>query len=237
MRELTGQRAIISGATGGMGQTVARAFARVGIETALFGRNEDKLSALAEECEELGGSAITVTCDISKPDDIPHAVERAIKNLGGLNILFNAAGISKSGKAHEVDLTNWNAMLDTNLRAHYTLARYALPEINKTPGGAVIKIGSIAVAHATQAMQLVVSRALDGYADCLFDDVREFGTKVCTIRPGFVDTPLVNADNKDRTKMIAPEDIAETVLFVLRMSERTCPTEIVLRPQRTPYKK
>lgn len=235
MSDLSGHKAIISGATGGMGHAVALAFAREGIKTALMARNEAGLGALAEECAGLGTPAIPVVCDIADVNSIPTSVDKAIQKLGSLNVLFNCAGIHKSGKGHEANLVDWEAMLNTNLRAHYTLARHALPEINKTPGGAVIKIGSIAVPRATQAMHLAVSRALDGYADCLFDDVREFGTKICTIRPGFVDTPMVNSDRMDRKKMIAPEDIAETVLFILRMPERTCPTEIVLRPQRSPY--
>lgn len=236
MSSLSNHRAIICGATGGMGRAVALTFAREGIKTALLARNEARLDDLAEECAEAGAPAISVACDIAQLDSIAASVEDAILRLGGLNILFNCAGVHKSGKAHEVDLDDWNVMLDTNLRAHYTLVRHVLPEINKTPGGAIIKIGSISASHPSQAMQLAVSRALDGYAECLFDDVREFGTKVCTIRPGFVKTPMVKSDRLDRDKMISPEDIAETVLFVLRMPETTCPTEIVLRPQRSPYK-
>jgi NADP-dependent 3-hydroxy acid dehydrogenase YdfG len=69
----------------------------------------------------------------------------------------------------------------------------------------------------------------------LFEDVREFGTKVCTIRPGYVNTPMVRSGGVDRDRMIQPDDIARTVLFVLTMPETACPTEITIRPQRTPY--
>jgi len=65
--------------------------------------------------------------------------------------------------------------------------------------------------------------------------VREFGTKVCTIRPGWVNTPLVTADGIDPALMIQPEDIAQTVLFVLSLPETACPTEITILPQRSPY--
>lgn len=236
MSSLSNRRAIICGATGGMGRAVALAFSREGIKTALLARDKARLDALAEECAEAGAPAISVACDIAQLDGIAASVEDVILRLGGLNILFNCAGIHRSGKAYEVDLDDWDAMLDTNLRAHYTLVRHALPEINKTPGGAIIKIGSISTPHQSQAINLAVNRALDGYAECLFDDVREFGTKVCTIRPGFVNTPMVKSDRIDRERMISPEDVAETVLFVIRMPERTCPTEIVLRPQRSPYK-
>lgn len=85
-------------------------------------------------------------------------------------------------------------------------------------------------------MQMGAKRALSGYSEALFEDVREYGVKVCTINPGYVNTPMVKSDRIDRTRMIQTEDVARTVMFVLTMSETTCPTEIVLRPQRSPYK-
>ncbi len=65
--------------------------------------------------------------------------------------------------------------------------------------------------------------------------MREFGTRVCTIRPGWVNTPLVKSPNVAKDLMIQPEDIAQTVLFVLSMAQTACPTEITILPQRSPY--
>ena len=120
MPNLNSQKAIISGATGGMSRAVALAFAREGIETALMARNEERLIRLAEEYAGLNARALPVVCDIASVDSISASVEEAIQKLGGLNILFNCAGIHKSGKGHEVDLGEWEAMLRTNLRAHFT---------------------------------------------------------------------------------------------------------------------
>ena len=89
---------------------------------------------------------------------------------------------------------------------------------------------------AGAGMRLAVYRALAGYAEALFEDVRESGTKVCTIRPGFVNTSLAASDRLDPALMIQPDDIARTVLFVLTMPETACPTEITIRPQRSPYR-
>jgi len=75
-----------------------------------------------------------------------------------------------------------------------------------------------------------------GFCEALFEDVREFGTKVCVIRPGFVDTPMARSDRLDRARMIDPADIARTVVFVLTMPDTACPTEITIRPQRSPYR-
>ena len=85
-------------------------------------------------------------------------------------------------------------------------------------------------------MQLAITRGIDGFSDALFEDVREFGTKVCVIKPGYVNTPLARSDRTDQNLMIQPADVSRTVLFVLTMPGTACPTEIVMRPQRSPYK-
>ena len=71
----------------------------------------------------------------------------------------------------------------------------------------------------------------------LFEDVREYGTKVCSINPGFVNTSMVNPERLNPELMMQPSDIARAVHFVLSTSEKVCPTEIVMQPQRSPWKK
>ena len=233
---LKGRKAVIVGATGGMGSAISIALAREGVVCALVGRNDDALSEVASKCQEFGPQAIPIKFDISDVPSIQEMVEDTIDKLGGLNFLINCAGIHKSGKSYEVDLSAWDTMLDTNLRATYHLARYALPEINKSPGGAVIKIGSIAGAYAGGGLHLASTHGIEGYGKAMFEDVREFGTKVCIIRPGFVKTSMSNSERLNSELMIQPEDIARTVLFVLTMPSTACPTDIEIRPQRSPYK-
>jgi NADP-dependent 3-hydroxy acid dehydrogenase YdfG len=218
-----------------MGRAIAQALAREGVVCALLGRDAARLAEVAEACAKAGRPAAAIAGDIGQIDTIEGTVGDAIGKLGGLDFLINAAGTHEMGRGHDVELDKWDRMLDVNLRAHYHLARHALPEINKRPGGAVVKIGSIAASYPGAGLYLATSRALDGYDDVLFEDVREFGTKVCTIRPGYVNTPMVRSGGVDRDRMIQPDDIARTVLFVLTMPETACPTEITIRPQRTPY--
>ena len=227
-------KAIVVGANGGMGKAVALALAQQGIELALIGRNEEAITALAQACTDAGTRAFPVVCDIAKTATIESTVADAIAGLGGLNYLINCAGISKEGKLHETDLADCDAILDTNLRSHLYLARYATPEINKNPGGAVIKIGAVHHPYSGASTYLAANLGGEGLAEALFEDVREFGTKVCNIKPGWVNTPLVKSEGIDKALMIQPEDIAQTVLFVLSMPETSCPTEIVIPPQRSP---
>jgi NADP-dependent 3-hydroxy acid dehydrogenase YdfG len=231
---LTG-KAIVVGANGGMGKAVALALAQQGIELALIGRNEQAITALAQACTEAGTKAFPLVCDIARTATIESVVADAIAGLGGLNYLINCAGISKEGRLHETDLADCDAILDTNLRSHLYLARYATPEINRNPGGAVIKIGAVHHPYSGASTYLAANLGGEGLAEALFEDVREFGTKVCNIKPGWVNTPLVKSEGIDKALMIQPEDIAQTVLFVMSMPQTACPTEIVILPQRSPY--
>jgi len=228
-------KAIVVGANGGMGKAVAIALAHEGIELALIGRNKPAITATAQTCTEAGTKAFPLVCDIAKTETIEGTVAEAIAVLGGLNYLINCAGISIEGKLHETNLDDCDSIINTNLRSHLYLARYATPEINKNPGGAVIKIGAVHHPYSGASTYLAANLGGEGLAEALFEDVREFGTKVCNIKPGWVNTPLVKSDNIDKKLMIQPEDIAQTVLFVLSMPETACPTEIVILPQRSPY--
>jgi NADP-dependent 3-hydroxy acid dehydrogenase YdfG len=232
---MSGHRAIIVGATGGIGTAVAISLAREGISSALIGRNPEKLENITGTCIEAGGSAFPVTCNIAQTATIEAAVNEAIDKLGGLNYLINCAGASIHGKLHEADLDDCDAIIDTNLKAHYYFARHCLAEINRQSGGAIIKIGSVNAPYSGASAYPASNQGLKGYGEVLFEDVREFGTKVCTIQPGYVNTDLVRSDKLDSELMIQPEDIAQTVLYVLSMAGTACPTEITILPQRSPY--
>jgi len=163
------------------------------------------------------------------------AVNQAIHQLKGVNFLINCAGISASEHLHEGDLSKAEAILDTNLRAHLHLAHHALPEINKSSGGAVIKIGAVNWAYPGVSTYTAANLGGDGLSEAMFEDVREFGTRICTIKPGWVNTKLVTEDHIHKDLMIQPQDIADAVLFVLKLPETACVTEMTILPQRSPY--
>jgi short-subunit dehydrogenase len=105
--------------------------------------------------------------------------------------------------------------------------------------GAIINIGSVSGKNgeANAAAYAASKFGLIGFTQSLYEEVRESGIKVAVILPGFVDTPLIPETKQlDRRKMIRPEDVAESVRFVLSASDACCPVEITLRPQRTPYR-
>ena len=228
-------KALVVGANGGIGRAVSKLLAESGCSLALLGRNGETIAEVAQKCRDSRVEAHEVICDIKNVDNIPAAVNESIEKLGGLNYLVNCAGITDSGHLHESDLTGAEAVLDTNFRAHMYLARHALPEINKHSGGAVIRVSSVNVPWAGASTYTAANLGANGLAEVMFEDVREFGTRVCTIKPGFVNTPLVRTENVDKDLMTQPEDIARAVLFLIAMPETSCVTELTILPQRSPY--
>ncbi|MFL2826449.1 MAG: SDR family oxidoreductase [Paracoccaceae bacterium] len=236
MAELYNKKALIVGASGGMGSAVASMLAENGVHCALVGRDKQKLEDIFSVCSSSGNPCFTFSCDISESSEIRKCCEEAIDSLGNLNYLIHCAGNYNKASADECDLEAWDHILDANLRSTYHFARHLLPQINETPGGAVIRINSRDAPYTGIGIQTAQKRAIDGYMEVLFEDVREYGTKVCTINPGFVNTPMVNPERLNPELMMQPDDISQVVQFILSTSTTACPTEITMQPQRSPWK-
>ena len=237
MEQFFNKKALVVGASGGMGSAVASMLSNNGVSCALVGRDKQKLNDIFSVCSSSGNPCFTFACDISKSSEIEKCCEKAINSLGGINYLIHCAGNYNKASADECDLEIWDDILDTNLRSTYHFARHLLPKINKTPGGAVIRINSRDAPHTGIGIQTAQKRAIDGYMEVLFEDVREYGTKVCTINPGFVNTSMVNPERLNPELMMQPDDISQVVQFILTTSSTACPTEITIQPQRSPWKK
>jgi NAD(P)-dependent dehydrogenase (short-subunit alcohol dehydrogenase family) len=139
----------------------------------------------------------------------------------------------------KADIADWDRTFSVNLRAPMVLTKLLLPDMLGKGEGAVINIGSVSgrSGEANGSAYSASKFGLIGFTESLFDEVRENGIKVAVILPGFVDTPLIPPNRHlDRSKMIQAEDVAETVRFVLSSPQTACPVEILLRPQRTPYR-
>jgi len=234
--DLKGTVAIITGASRGIGAAVAMALSQAGVRVALTARSEDSLAQTAKACVE--GSALCIPADLSDMAITKTVVDETLKKFGRIDFLINNAGMYEGGNIAEADLEKWDRALDLNVRALMHLTRHALPEIQKNSGGAVINIASVAgkMTFAGGSNYCASKHAVMGFSGSVFDDVRETGVKVCAICPGYVNTDMVSNDKLDGAKMIQPEDIAKTIMFVLTFPDTGCPTEIVVRPQRSPYR-
>lgn len=235
---LQNRTALVTGASRGIGRATALQLAHAGCHLALTARSRESLETTAAECRKHGVEVHPLPADLSRREECRYAIDEAAAALGGLDILVNNAGVPGDGRAGETAPEDWDQTLAVNTRAPMDLTTLALPHIVKSETGAVIFIASIAgrMSFAGGGAYSASKHAVLGFAGSVFEDVREHGVKVCAINPGFVNTGLVAGNDLDTSKMIQPEDVAQTILWICQTPETVCPTEITLRPQRTPYR-
>lgn len=239
MKPLAGKIAIVTGAGRGIGRAIALLLGQSGARVILASRSEFELSAVGEEIAKQNGEALAVSTDLTRDDEMKRLVNRTLEHWGSVDYLINNAGWGRTAPVIKAKVEDWDRTLQVNLRAPMILSQLVLPTLIEKGEGAIINIGSIS-ARAGQANTAAYSASKSGlisFTESLYEEVREYGIKVAVILPGFVDTALIPPTRRlDRSKMIRPEDIAQTVFFVLTCSPNCCPVEIAVRPQRTPYK-
>ena len=129
MNNFIDKKALIIGASGGMGSAVASMLSKNGVHCFLVGRSKEKLSDVFSSCSSYGNPCFMFSCDISDMIEIKQCSENAIQSLGGLNFLIHCAGDYNKALADECDLEIWDKIIDINLRSTYHFARNVLPEI------------------------------------------------------------------------------------------------------------
>jgi 3-oxoacyl-[acyl-carrier protein] reductase len=230
---LEGKVALITGASRVIGRAVSGRLASEGARLVLTARGD--LSSTVQRVRELGSEAYPVRADLTRRQDLEALAREATEAFGRLDILVNNAGGGGAGDMLHVTPDDIDYAIDLNLRAVILLTRMLIAEIAKH-GGAVVNISSIAgrMGMAGMAAYSAAKHGLMGFSESLFEVARERGVKVGVICPGYVDTDLAQSKKLVPSKMIAPEDVAEAVLYIVTSGPRVCPTEIVLRPQRNP---
>jgi NAD(P)-dependent dehydrogenase (short-subunit alcohol dehydrogenase family) len=225
---------VITGAGSGIGRTAALAFAREGGSVVIGDINPTEGDATARQILESGGFASAVRCDVRIPEEVSALIARAVADFGGVDVLYNNAGVVRYGTVEELSVEDWDFQLDINLKGTFLTCKYAIPEMRKRGGGAIVNTASVQ-AFASQktvsayaaskggVVSLTTTIALD-HAD---DNIR------CNcIAPGTIRTPMVDqaADTfgpDDPEAAIAewgrlhplgrvgkPEEVANLVLFL-----------------------
>ncbi|MCA9844709.1 MAG: glucose 1-dehydrogenase [Dehalococcoidia bacterium] len=140
--DLAGSVAIVTGGNGGIGRGIALGLAKAGADVALAARNEAKLAETKAEIEALGRACLAVSCDVTKRADIETTIERTREALGVPTILVNNAGIGRAGRPEDLAESDWDAVLDVNLKACFVFAQAMFPSMKEAGHGKVINIGS-----------------------------------------------------------------------------------------------
>lgn len=212
------QRAIITGASSGIGQATALAFVQAGCRVALLGRSADKLQMVVEQIRQSGGEAQGYSLDLSQLDSLALQITAILEDFGPTDILVNNAGMGYTNALQQTSLADWQRVLDLNLTSVFQVTMAVLATMRPYKRGLVINVGSIAAHHAFPGWgaYCISKSALAMFSQVLALEERPHGIRVTTIFPGSTNTPIwdtatVQADF-DRTQMLTPELVAQAIL-------------------------
>jgi 3-oxoacyl-[acyl-carrier protein] reductase len=237
---LAARTALVTGAGRGIGRAIALALARTGARVALTARTRAQLDTVAAEIARHGGHAHVLPADLTDSDAVTALAEEA-RALGRLDILVHNAGAAPPhGPFARAERASWEKTLRINLHAPMLLTQCLLPDLLRSPDAALVFVASIAgtMGSPGAAAYSAAKFGIRGFAQSLFEEVREHGLRVSVICPGFVDTAFIPQSRKvDRSLMLRPDDVAEAVLFAACSPPTAACAEIILRPQRSPYRR
>jgi 3-oxoacyl-[acyl-carrier protein] reductase len=223
MFDLTGKKALVTGATGGIGEAIARAFHGAGASVVLSGRRQDKLDALAAD---LGDRVATLTCDLGNKEQVATLVDQAAEKFGGLDILVANAGITKDNLALRMTEDDFDEVINVNLRATFTLNKAAFKKMMKNRFGRIINIASVVGVSGNpgQANYVASKAGMIGMTKSFAAESASRGITANCIAPGFIRTDMTGVLTDDQKTKIAatipkgdmgsPEDIAAAALYL-----------------------
>ena len=223
--DLTNKRALVTGATGGIGEAITIALLNAGAEVVVTGTRVEKL---AEMESKLGsqGKIVPIPCNLGNPKDITGLVSQVSSLDGGIDILVNNAGITRDGLLLRMDEQDWQAVLDINLKAVMLITKGLLRNMLKKRWGRIINITSVvgSTGNPGQANYAAAKAGLLGFSKSLAQEVANRGITVNCLAPGFIETEMTNKLSEDRKKMLLgnipmqkmgqPEDISYPTLFL-----------------------
>ncbi len=236
-KPLDGKVALITGASRGIGFAIARSLAAMGVKIGLCAPATQKNSRPSRaEFERHGSSVLAVPADLTRASDIAPLVQKTEQALGPIDILVNNAGIGYFAPVQEASEANWDAVLDTNLKAVFLLSKAVAPGMIRRPSGHIINIASLAGknAFAGGGIYCASKWGLLGLTECMAEDLRPYGIRVSAVCPGSVATDFSPHAGKNPAKMLQPEDVAHAVETILTQAPQSFISEILLRPTQKP---
>jgi 3-oxoacyl-[acyl-carrier protein] reductase len=233
---LEGKVALVTGASRGIGLAIARSLAGMGAKLGLCARESKRLEGVAREFEREGIAVLAVPADVTRPADIAALVQAIERTLGPIEILVNNAGIGYFGPVQEASEVNWDAVLDTNLKAVFLLSKAVAPGMIQRRAGYIVNIVSLAGknAFAGGGIYCASKWGLLGLTECMAEDLRPHGIRVSAVCPGTVATDFSPHTGKDLSKMLRPQDVAYAVEMILAQAPQSFISEVLLRPTQKP---
>ena len=232
---LKGKTVILSGASRGIGRSIAVALGAQGMRLALLARSKDQLLEVSRLIEKAGGEGIVLDCDVGKKVSIETAVERIYQRFGVINVLINNAGVFIEKSIAETTLEEWDHVLRVNLTAAFLFCRNVIAAMKKQGGGKIINIASTASTqgYLNQGAYCASKHGLLGLGRCMAIEGKAHNIHVYTICPGGVRTDLIKGTQLESRiegkPMIESENIANLVVFLLKQPENIDIPEVIVR--------
>ena len=230
-KQFTGKVAFVTGATSGIGQACAIAFANAGAKVVGVGRKTEALNDVEQQIRETGAEVLTIQADLSEVQEAERAVKRALEVFGGIDILVNAAGHLSNGTIENTSLEAWDDMMDVNVRAVFQLMQKALPSLIERRGN-IVNVSSVTGLRAFPGVlaYCVSKAALDQLTRCASLELAAKGVRVNAVNPGVVVTQIHKRGGMNDDAYAAflehsktthplgrtgrPEEIADLILFL-----------------------
>ncbi|WP_204140013.1 SDR family oxidoreductase [Halomicronema sp. CCY15110] len=230
------QRALITGASSGIGRATAIALAQAGIDLALVARTPDKLQALQQELAELPVAVKYYSIDLSQVDTLAANLASLLADFGDVNILVNNAGMGYTGTLADMPLADWQTLINLNLTSVLLAMQAVVPGMRAQGQGTIINVASIAAHNAfpNWGAYSASKAGLITLGRILGVEESEHGIRVMTVSPGAVNTPLwdtetVQADF-ERSQMLTPAIVAQSILHAVQLPNSAVIDEITLMP-------
>lgn len=235
MQDLTGKIAVITGASSGIGEATARLLVEEGVRVVLVARRRDRIDALARE---LGDNALPIMADVADPDQVAAVFEQVRIRHGGLDLLFNNAGLGISELFETSKPADWKQMIDVNLYGVLHCTQAAIPLMRGRPGAMISTVSSVGGRYGvpTWSVYSATKFAVGGFHDALRKELGPDGIRVSVIEPGAVWTEfgenVAEALNARRETLdaLTSEDVAQALVYAFAQPPRVLVEEILIRP-------
>ena len=247
--ELNGKVALVTGASSGIGAATALKLAARGVKVGLAARRIDKLEALVAQIEAAGGQAVAIKMDVVDLASVQAGVDRLVAAYGGIDILFNNAGLMPISDVETLKVDEWHRMIDVNIKGVLNSTAAALPLLKQRGSGHIVSTSSIAGRKVFPGLSVYCATkfAIAAFSEGLRLEVApKHGIRVTCIQPGAVDTELFEhvSDAGYRQQMeglrtqmtfLSADEIADSVLFALQAPRHVNVAEVFVLPTNQPW--